>query len=719
LFRAQVPLYAVGFLRKGFAVRLVYRSISSRWLLSLTAVLLAGVVLYVPASAQVVQTQWTQPTAEELSMTAQPQVPGAAAVYLYREETMDDLLHMSSIYVRLKVLTEAGKESADVVLGTTSGQQAYYYGDQDFSESITDVSGRTIHPDGTVIPFTGKPYKRTIEKAGDYKLQETVFTLPAVEVGSIIEYRYKRRIPDNWGKPPQWYVQQDLFVRKGYYFWKATEDPFIDPLRNTLTTGIAWSQVLPAGATVVHVEKPAIGTADPYQTFELKVNDVAPMPEEEYMPPVRSLSYRVTFYHAVDRTGAEFWKNSGKAWAKNQDKFIGSTGSLAQQVNTLIAAGDSDSVKLKKIYAAVMSMDNTTFSRQHERSEDKAQGLKEVKTAQDVWDQRRGGDDQLTDLFVALARSAGMKAYVMSVTNRDRNIFSPNWLTLRQLDDNVAIVVVDGKEQFYDPGQRYCPFGQMAWKHSGVQGLRQTESGTAIDITPDAIYIQSQVQRVGDLAMKADGTAAGNIKITWMGQSALQWRQQGLRGDEDAVKRGMRKSLESMIPTMDVTVTSVDNLTDYEKPLVAHFDVHGQLATVTAKRLILPGQLFESTSKPLFPHETRTVGIDFNYGRRVIDAVRVKFPPGVTVESVPKEDSFTLKSLAAYHSKTEQQPTYVLMRRTYDLGVPFFMPPEYNDVREFYNKLATDDQLPVLLSADTTTAAQPAAATATDHAKSN
>jgi len=99
-------------------VRLVYRSISSRWLLSLTAVLLAGVVLYVPASAQVVQTQWTQPTAEELSMTAQPQVPGAAAVYLYREETMDDLLHMSSIYVRLKVLTEAGKESADVVLGT-------------------------------------------------------------------------------------------------------------------------------------------------------------------------------------------------------------------------------------------------------------------------------------------------------------------------------------------------------------------------------------------------------------------------------------------------------------------------------------------------------------------------------------------------------------------------------------------------------------------------
>ena len=43
-------------------------------------------------------------------MTSQPQVPGAAAVYLYREETTDDKLHMFSIYVRLKVLTEKGKE---------------------------------------------------------------------------------------------------------------------------------------------------------------------------------------------------------------------------------------------------------------------------------------------------------------------------------------------------------------------------------------------------------------------------------------------------------------------------------------------------------------------------------------------------------------------------------------------------------------------------------
>jgi hypothetical protein len=38
--------------------------------------------------------QWTAPTAEELSMTSQPEVPGAAAVYLFKEEITDDKLHM-------------------------------------------------------------------------------------------------------------------------------------------------------------------------------------------------------------------------------------------------------------------------------------------------------------------------------------------------------------------------------------------------------------------------------------------------------------------------------------------------------------------------------------------------------------------------------------------------------------------------------------------------
>src|ERR1700723_780916 len=67
--------------------------------------------------------QWIPPTPEELSMTTQPQVPGASAVYLNREESTDDKLHMFSIYVRLKVLNERGKEFGNVEVHFAQGRE--------------------------------------------------------------------------------------------------------------------------------------------------------------------------------------------------------------------------------------------------------------------------------------------------------------------------------------------------------------------------------------------------------------------------------------------------------------------------------------------------------------------------------------------------------------------------------------------------------------------
>src|ERR1700758_4879695 len=121
-------------------------SIRRALLPTLVTVTLASIGLFAPAACA---EQWTQPTAEELSMTSQPQVPGAPAVYLDREEKTVDSLHSYSEYVRIKVLTEGGKKYANVELKYRAGGAIGF--------SVTDVQGRTIHPDGTVIPFTGKP----------------------------------------------------------------------------------------------------------------------------------------------------------------------------------------------------------------------------------------------------------------------------------------------------------------------------------------------------------------------------------------------------------------------------------------------------------------------------------------------------------------------------------------------------------------------------------
>src|SRR5438105_6979327 len=160
--------------------------------------------------------QWTPPTQEELQMTSQPEVPGAPAVYLYREEATDDNMHSWSKYVRLKVLNERGKEYANVQLDQYSGEDREGYRE---GYKVTDIQGRTIHPDGTIIPFTGKPFEKLIEKSHGFKYTAKVFTLPDVEVGSIIEYRFTLRWDDYQYIAPSWLIQSDLYTRKAHYLW--------------------------------------------------------------------------------------------------------------------------------------------------------------------------------------------------------------------------------------------------------------------------------------------------------------------------------------------------------------------------------------------------------------------------------------------------------------------------------------------------------------------
>jgi hypothetical protein len=650
---------------------------------------LAGLV----AGQESAQAQWTAPSAEELSMTSQPQVPGAPAVYLYREEKTDDHLHMYSVYERIKILTEGGKEKANVELKYVSGGDSGY--------SVTDISGRTIHPDGSIVPFTGKPYERVIVKAQGYKAKAKVFTLPDVTVGSIIEYRYKLRWEDYVYSPPAWIVQNDLYLRKGYFEWKPTDRQLTTDDGRNVSTTVAWTPILPAGVQVKETALPGGGVgSEGSSLIQLNVQDIPPSPEEEYMPPIGSLSYRVLFYYAPYRTSEEYWKNEGKFWSKKRDKFIGPGHAVGDATQQIIAGATTQEQKLKKIYAAVEQVENTDYTRERSSEEDKAAGLGQTKTTDDIWTKKRGSSDQIAELFVAMARAAGMKAYLMAVTNRDRSLFLPGYLSMYQLDDDIAIVNVDGKEQFFDPGSRYCPYGHLAWKHTQTSGLRQTDGGTALAGTIGESYTFSSVIRIANLQMDDHGVVTGKIDLKFTGAPALKWRQKALTDDQEAVEREMKESVERMLPGgMDVKLVSVAKLTEYEEPLVATIEVKGPVGTPTGKRLLVPGDLFETNSKATFAHEKRDLAVCFSYPYGAVDAIRINLPEGFAVESVPPDATTQLAKEAVYKMKASVDAKGVTIRRDLYVGEIVFPPKEYPDLRKFYSQFEAKDQEPIIVKA--------------------
>jgi hypothetical protein len=194
--------------------------------------------------------------------------------------------------------------------------------------------------------------------------------------------------------------------------------------------------------------------------------------------------------------------------------------------------------------------------------------------------------------------------------------------------------------------------------------------------------------------------------MTYIGDPAIRWRQRAIEGDAASLEREIRTSVERLMPQgIELKVTSIDKVDDYEQPLVANLEVKGTLGSSTGKRVLLPGDIFEANAKPSFPQAKRDIPVYFQYPHMTQDAVRIHFPATLAVESLPVADKTTFEKSIAYALSTESATDSFTVRRNYILGDILINPPAYANFRAFYSKMENKDQESVVL---TTAKAAPA-----------
>ena len=614
-------------------------------------------------------------------MTSDPKAPGADAVYLYREERTDDALHYHSEYVRIKILTEKGKELATVRTP---------YEHRNFK--VTDIQGRTIHSDGTAIPLKTKPSDLMDVKTKDFQLNTMVFTLPNVEVGSILEYRFQIRYDDDMVSSPTWDVQQPYYVHKAHYFFQPS--PRLEYITNG--HGDAANRLMYG---VIGPKEVKIA-ADSTGRYTYDISDVPPFPSDDWMPPLNSIHWRVEFYYTGYTSGGEFWQKEGKRWAKETDHFAAPSKALKEAVSKIVAPADTDAQKARKIYEEVMKLDNTDFTREKSSAERKAEKLKQIKDAEDVWNQKSGSSDNIALLFVALARAAGLHAYPMQVVNRNRALFDPNFLSLSQLDDYIAAVTLDGKDVLLDPGEKMCPFGTLHWKHSYASGLRLTENGPVGATTPNVPYTASTISRVANLSIDPSGNVKGTARFIFTGQEALHWRQLALKNDEAEVKKQFIESIHADLP--DGVQAEFDHflgLDEYNSNLMAFVTVSGGLGTATGKHFFLPEQFFEAHARhPFVAQDKRTTPIDVHYPRMESDNVTYHLPSEIAVEIPPAPGAISWPDHAVLKVSADAKGNDVTVARTAAFNFTLLPAKDYGDLHDFFQRVATADQQQLVLT---------------------
>jgi transglutaminase-like putative cysteine protease len=205
---------------------------------------------------------------------------------------------------------------------------------------------------------------------------------------------------------PRWEIQQPYFVHKAHYQFTPDSD-------------ILWSGRLPAGADV---KKSASGA------YSVDLTDVPPIPKEDWMPPIRSFFYEISFHYHGEFDSTDFWKSETEDWSEGINRFAQPSKAVKAAVNGQIAPGDSDLDKAKKLYAAVQALDNTDYSREKTETEMKQLNLKAAKHAEDTWTQKSGSSEDIAMLYLAMLRAAGLSAYAVKVVDRDKAVFDPSYL---------------------------------------------------------------------------------------------------------------------------------------------------------------------------------------------------------------------------------------------------------------------------------------------------
>jgi hypothetical protein len=636
---------------------------------------LAGTLLLVP----IAQAQFHSPSDAELKITADPSVPGAAAICLDREEIQGGTF--LKVTMRIKVLTEKGKELATVELP-----------EEDSDRRIIAVKARTVLPDGTVIPMTAKPDDLLIVKSDDEKITHKVITLPGVVVGSILEYHYEMASDKYLIPTPQWQLQLPYTVLHEHFIFSPVvniniggySSTVLDEDDNALRTLLWWSK-LPPGAEVKRLP----------HYFDLDLSNVPPLPQEEFAPPTSSRAYSLSFYYTRYVDPKDYWPHLSQQMSRRYERFAGAHDVIQEAAATLVASSDSDLNKARKLYTAVQSLENTDFTRVKGKTERKEENLGNISNASGVWQQKSGTGNEIALLYLTLLRAAGLHAYAILIVDREEHLFNPALLTERQLGSVLVVLELDGKLRVLDPGQKMCPFGFLPWNHSIAGGIREGGEGNVQVATPMMPVRLNAVTRAADLAVDADGTVHGVARWTLTGQEALDWRQRAIAVGEEELKKQFDAFLVEQLPDgVSAHVEHFEALGNPDVPLAVTVSVGGRMGVSTVgHHLLVPAHFFASRTMQPFVHEaSRTEAVDMHYAAMSSDAVTYHLPEGFSVDGLPPDLPIVWTGQAVFQATFRLSANTVSISRVFGRSTAIFDAKQYNDLRDFYQKVAAADE---------------------------
>jgi len=592
------------------------------------------------------------------------------------DDAGEDLIF--SNYIRIKVFTERGKESQSKI-------DIAYYG----RNWITDVAGRTIKPDGSIVELKKDAiFERTIIKAGGFKIKAKTFAMPAVEPGVIIEYRWKEVRPGQSANNMPLEFQRDIPVQFVKYSFKPAH----------LESG--FSSVGMSFKAFNGEPSPPVKEKDGFYTTSM--TNVPALHQEPHMPPEDQIKRWMLLFYSRGKPlpPDEYWPKLGKDLYEAFKSNMKVNDDIKKAAAATIGDAATPEQKLQRLYEFCHTKIKNINSAASGFTDVDREKLKKNESPADTLKRGMGTGGDINQLFGALATAAEFQVRTAALSDRGDTFFDKrftHYYFLRAFD---VAVKVGSEWQLFDPGTPYLPFGMLRWQEEAIPALICDSKEAGFVQTMPAGIDKTVQKRNATLKLGEDGTLEGDVRIEYTGHFAIEKKRQNDDDSSSQREETLRAMIKDQMSTAELSDIKIENVTDPDKPFVYAFHVRVPgYAQRTGKRLFLQPAFFQKGIGAMFPDSTRQHEIYFHYFWKEVDTVSIALPAGFVLDNADAPAPLTAGAVVDYKVSVGVTAKHDELRfkRTFSFSGLVFPVSNYPQLKQVFDSIHERDNHTITL----------------------
>lgn len=614
--------------------------------------------------------KWGKVNMEDLQMSDYAADTNATAVILGEFGELEVLQTGEVEYnyhVRVKLLSEAAYDAW--------GTYSLFYNTGKYGSRIRNVEGNTF-----VIGSNGKSVRHKLGKKSIFKekldgqYEQLRFTLPALEPGAVVEFRYKM-ISDSPVNLPDWDFQHSEPTR-----WSELRTDFSDYYNYVRVSNIF--------KYTIQESTPNVGMRSTSHRWAL--NDVPALREEPFVTTVEDYRLKIEFQLA------SYYTNVGMT------NFMRSWEELAEELRSISEFGRAfkPTKDIKKLSEEITQGKTSNkdkmiaiYNYVHDNHIwDGGYDYVPERNMKDVLKTSRASNAEQVVMMVSMLRAAGVEANPVLISTRQHGKVKKEYPLFTQFNYLIAHVKAGGEDFLLDATEEKSPYNMLPKRAlNGFGWMVAKDKNEWIPVSTKAKYTQLN-SLVGTLS--ADGSFSFDLTSSNSGYRAFELRNELDELDERQFVQEKIIDKTGGFDLQDITITNVDSLM---KPLNVEAKVNIDNFGMVAGDFIYvsPHAVNTWEENPLRLPE-RTFPVDFGFARDYIYTLRLQLPEGYALHEQPNDVNYRLPLKGgAFRRQFQTEGSVLVVQSRLTLANSRYSPKVYQNLREMYDKViaAQADQI--------------------------